>query len=129
MLTAINYQYEQIELFPKATKAEIQKAKELLEEYEQAIQIRSGFEKESIEDLSETEKASYHKCVRKIKQIERAVRIISDLEVRTITEYRYIKCNTYTETIQEFTKYMDDRTVDRKLKKGIRSVAETLKLF
>lgn len=129
MLAMVDERFEQIELFPRASAAEIEKAKELLDEYEQSIRLRSVLEEESIEELSETERASYRKVVAKIKRIERAVKLILDEEVRGIIEFRYINGNTYTTTVHHYTKMMDDRTVDRKLNKGIESVAESLKLF
>lgn len=122
-------QAEQIELFVRATMADIQSTKEILEEYEQSARIRSILEEERIEELSEVEQALYRKCVNKVKFIERAVKLIIDSEIRNIIEYRYIYGNSYKLTLQHFTQMMDDRTVDRKLNKGIRSVAESLKLF
>ncbi|WP_144940138.1 hypothetical protein [Paenibacillus sp. 32O-W] len=119
----------QLELFPKATAQEIQKAKQLLEEYEKCLAIRASFERDGIEQLSEAERVSYQKCIDKIKKIERSVKSILDQEVKEIIDYRYIQCHNYTSTVYHFSKKMDDRTVDRKLNKGIESIAETLKLF
>lgn len=119
----------QLELFPKATEEEIKRAKELLEEYEKCLAIRTNFENDGLENLSADELKTYQKCIVKIKRIERAVKTILDSKIREIIEYRYIKCNNYTATAYHFTKEMDDRTLDRKLNKGIETVAEMLKLY
>ncbi|MFB9326980.1 hypothetical protein ACFFSY_13715 [Paenibacillus aurantiacus] len=119
----------QLELFPRATAEQIEKTKRLLEEYQSCARICAAFEEEGIETLCETERASYNKSTSKVKRIRRAVKLIFDREIREIIEYRYLQENTYTDTIQQFTKAMDDRTVDRKLNKGIEAVAESLILF
>jgi len=120
--------FEQLELFPSATRSEVDQTKELLEEYEQCLLLRDTFE-EDLQDLDESELESYKECVRKIKKIKRAAKSILDPTIREIIDYRYIQCNTYTSTVYHFASKMDDRTVERKMIKGIETIAEILKIY
>lgn len=120
--------HDQLELFPIASESEVERTKKLLEDYQQLLHTTKTLA-EDLDDLSETERASYEKDIRKLKRVERAVKCILDPSIREIIQYRYIDGNNFTSTVIEYANMMDDRTVGRKLNKGIRSVAEILKTF
>lgn len=118
--------FDQTELFPSATIDEIRKTKELLsnyQKYKRTVLTLQG------EDLTPNQQKALRDSRRNMIEIERAVNLILDPEVREVVRYRYIEGHSYTATVAHFARMMDDRTVDRKLNKGIESVAEALKLL
>jgi len=120
---------EQIELFPRATDDDIALARALLVEYRRCVKRVEVYEKVDLDDLEPSEKRAYDQCKRKINILNRAVELIIDHEIREIMWFRFIEGNSYSNTMLKFTSIMDDRTVDRKLNKGIEAVAESLKIM
>ncbi len=117
----------QINLFPEASKQDIIEAKNKLRKYKKTKRLRDELEA-SEEPLTENEILALKESKRVMSEIERAVNIIIDPDVREVVTYRFIEGHSHKLTVLNFQSKMDDRTVDRKLIKGIESVAETLLL-
>ncbi|MOA54764.1 hypothetical protein D3C78_1784380 [compost metagenome] len=60
--------------------------------------------------------------------IDRAVNLIQEDDVKRMIDVRYIKGQPHHVTIARFEVWHPS-TVDRKIKKGIESIANTLKLW
>jgi len=109
--------------FPVATKFDIANAKSKLESYVD--------DKMKVEDFNENPPETEEQriindiLIKKTRYIERAVKQIRNQEVKRIIEYRYIQGRSHAETVIRFSLYCD-RTVDRKIELGIKSVANTL---
>jgi hypothetical protein len=78
--------------------------------------------------LAMEDKKAYEECNALVKLIERAVGCILDVEARDAVYYRYIKGCSYKETLLFMKRGVKSATVDRRLKTGIDSVANTLKM-
>jgi hypothetical protein len=121
---------DQLDLFPRATEGDIRKAKRLLEKYKWAKRMCSVLEEGDVDSLHPKQQTFYRHWRQIVLDLDRAVKIILDPEVQEVLQYRYIEGHPYHLTVQHFIKKpMDDRTVDRKLNKGIESIAETLLLL
>lgn len=57
-----------------------------------------------------------------------AVKMMMDEDVRRVMEFRFLRRNTRWRTVSWFN-CVTDRSIDRRIVKGIMSVAETLKLL
>ncbi|MBO7747371.1 hypothetical protein I8J29_24605 [Paenibacillus sp. MWE-103] len=112
--------FEQLELFPSVTDIEVRFTKKLLESYKKMRLLVNG---------TENTTPKYLEASRLIGQVEQAVGLILDDEAKRIVEFRFLKGNTHKATVLFFSGMMSDSTVDRKLNKGIESVAETLKFW
>lgn len=148
----------QSELFPVASKAEIEKTKFWLEKYKHMVQIKLEFklnEKElqqvaidgevarriDQEDLHADKTANavvllekqrwvYEQYSYYTRQLQRAAALIQDPDEREAVDYRYMKYHTFKETALYFRRSIGDAsTVRRKINKGIESMANTLKLL
>lgn len=147
----------QTELFPKATKVEIQRTKFLLDKYRSMEILMADFE-EHKEDmrmaaidgevarridqndlhadktanatiLAEKQRWVYQQYDFYTRHLNRAAALIQEEEARKAIEYRYLKGYSFTETVLFFRKSMSDSTVRRRLAEGTESVANTLKLL
>lgn len=148
----------QTELFPKATKAEIERTKFLLgkytsmrmlmedfEEHEQEIQqvaidgeVARRIDQEDLHAdktanaavLAEKQRWVYEQYNFYTRQLHRAAALIQDRYEREAIDYRYMHKHTFKETALYFKRSVGDAsTVRRKINKGIESMANTLKLF
>jgi hypothetical protein len=63
------------------------------------------------------------------KAIERAVGLITDSDARIAVSCRYLQGMTYKETLSNMHKGEKSSTMDRKIKFGLASTANTLKLW
>lgn len=63
------------------------------------------------------------------KAIDRAVGLITDNEARMAVTYRYIQGLSYKETLIKMHRGEKSTTMDRKIKHGLASTANTLKLW
>ncbi|OPA77456.1 hypothetical protein BVG16_13445 [Paenibacillus selenitireducens] len=117
---------EQLELFPRATKEDIEATRQLLDEYVACVNNVKVLEEDGIEKLDPEEKKTYDKSVYKINRLNRAVKLIVNQDIREIIKYRYIEGNGHSLTIQKYAKVMDVSTVNRKINKGIESIADSL---
>lgn len=147
----------QLELFPSAGEEDIKKALHMLKQYiELRLQVEDfkKYEEEikqtiyegeiarRLEDdelyankpanaviLAMNQKRAAEECEVIKKAIDRAVGLISEEEARIAVYYRYIKGFSYKETLLTMSRGVKSTTMDRKLKFGITSVANTLKLW
>lgn len=116
----------QMELFPKTNRQDIQVAKSLLNRY---LRMRKTSELLlQREDITDKERQVAEEYKKKADAIELSVRMIMDDEVRRVMEYRFIKGFPRWGTVLHFSN-ITDRSVDRRIDRGIESVAETLKLI
>lgn len=147
----------QLELFPSATEEDLTKALRLLKQYvELKLQVddykahedeirQTIYEGEIARKLEADElyankpanaiilainqKRAAEECEVIRGAIERAVSLIRDEDARKATHFRYIKGYSYSETLMFFNRGIKSTTMDRKLKLGLASVANTLKLW
>lgn len=117
----------QLEFFDEeATPEEIEQAKSLLKRYRRHKDIL--VELERMGNLSEKQKTAYNLYLRLNQAIERSVRLIIDPDIRKAIGMRFIDGVRRKEVVFHF-RSMDASTVDRKINKGIASVANSLKIF
>lgn len=148
----------QSDLFPIASKAEVEKTKFWLEKYTHMVQIKLDFEQYEKamqqvaidgeaarridqEDLHADKTANavvllekqrwvYEQYCFYTRQIQRAAALIQDSDEREAVTYRYLEGRTFKETAIYFRRSIgDESTVRRKINKGIESMANTLKLL
>lgn len=145
------------ELFPKASKQEIQRTKFLLGKYKHMMILIQDFEENEIElkqvaidgeaarridqeDLHADKTANATILIEKQRwvyqqyqfythQLRRAWSLIQDPEEKRAIEYRYIKGYSPKETLLFFRHSMSDSTIRRKIIDGAESMAESLKLM
>ncbi|MCY9593736.1 hypothetical protein PC41400_21650 [Paenibacillus chitinolyticus] len=117
--------YMMEELFPKATKADIARAKEDLRKYREDKQKVLLFESEPPE--TEIQIRRQAALIKSTRRIERAISQITFADVRSVMEYRFLKGNSRAATILYFSGWhCCEKTIDRKITEGILSVADTL---
>ncbi|WP_025684555.1 hypothetical protein [Paenibacillus maysiensis] len=117
--------WEQVSLFPKANKSDIQLARSLLNRY---TRMRKTVDSLSARNaIGGKERLVMEEYKRKTEAVEMAVSLIMDDNVRRVIEFRFIRGNTRWGTVKRFES-ITDRSVDRRIVRGIESVAETLKL-
>lgn len=117
---------EQIDLFPRASSLDIQVAKKMLEGYSKLRSRIIASDSQGITSCNFISADKLQAGKQRLERIERAVALILDDEIRRIVEFRFLKGNKHKETVLFFSGAMHDSTVDRKIIKGIESVAETL---
>lgn len=117
---------EQLEWFPEATAEEVESVKSLLRRY--PLMRRTVNSLSQITQLTPKQEAVRQAYLEKIEVIELSVNLIMDDEVKRIIEFRFIKGNPRRSAIIRFN-MITDRTIDRKLKEGILSIANTLKIL
>ncbi|MCM3699212.1 hypothetical protein [Paenibacillus macerans] len=149
--------WEQGELFPKASKQEIQRTKFLLTKYTRMIDIMQDFEGNEMdlkqvaidgeaarridqEDLHADKTANATILIEKqrwvyqryqfyTQQLRRAWGLIQDPEARQAVDYRYLQGYSPKETLLFFRHSMSDSTIRRKVIEGAESMADSLKLM
>ncbi|MBP1992533.1 hypothetical protein [Paenibacillus eucommiae] len=119
----------QIELFQRATLADIKESKKHLKLFMKYQAMIAEFERRGLDTLSTQQHEVYQLLKNRVLNLQSAINLIIDAEIKEMIEYRYIKGNKHVVTIEHFAENMDDRTVERKLCKGIESVAESLKIM
>lgn len=125
---AMDWYGEQIELFPKATKSELKIAKAALSRYRRMKSVVDDFEVRGIDSLAPKQLAVYNAYKENVNVIDRTVNLIQDDDIKRMIDVRFIKGQPHHITISRFG-YWHPSTVDRKLNKGIESIANTLKLW
>jgi len=147
----------QSELFPKASKVEIQRTKFLLSKFTSMELLMADFEKHE-EDLhqvavdgevarridqedlhadktanaavlAEKQRWVYQQYSFYTYQLRRAATLIQEEEARKAIEFRYMQGHSFTETVLFFRRSMSDSTIRRRLAEGTESIANTLKLL
>ncbi|WP_346140169.1 hypothetical protein, partial [Streptomyces virens] len=114
----------QMELFPSANEDEIKYARLLLYRYARmrnAVNVLN-----SRATLTVKEKKVLEEYQRKTEGVELAISMIIEDDVRKVMEFRFIRGNTRWGTVKRFSS-ITDRSIDRRVVKGVKSVAETLK--
>lgn len=117
---------KQLELFPTANKSDIQAARSLLNRYTRMHRAAGILNSRTV--LTEKEQLVLAEYSQKADAVEMAVKMIMDDDVRRVMEFRFIRGNTRWGTVKRFCD-ITDRSVDRRITRGVESVAETLKLF
>ncbi|MDL1163926.1 hypothetical protein P0100_23290 [Yersinia pestis] len=145
------------ELFPTASKAEIQRTKFLLGKYKEMKMLMQDFEKFELdlkqvaidgeaarridqEDLHADKTANATILIEKqrwvykqyqfyTRQLHRAWALIQDDDEKKAIDYRYIQGYSRKETILFFRRSYSDSTVKRKIDEGTECIANTLKLM
>ncbi|ETT33289.1 hypothetical protein [Paenibacillus sp. FSL R5-808] len=117
---------EQMEIFPSITDDDKVAAKYLLQRYGRMIGIVRGLAKKKL--LTEKECQVYSEYSKKTEALEMAVSLIIDDNVRRVMEFRFIRGNSRWGTVKRFN-FITDRSIDRRIVRGVESVAETLKLI
>ncbi|MDQ6418687.1 hypothetical protein RB620_04470 [Paenibacillus sp. LHD-117] len=116
----------QLDFFEEATSEEIERAKSLLKRYRRHKDLLAELER--MGNLSDKQQAAYNLYLRMNQAIERSVRLIIDVEIRETIKMRFIDGVRRKEVVWHF-RSMDPSTVDRRINKGIISVANSLKIF
>lgn len=113
------------QLFPEATDVEVNETKYYLDEYKRFKKVVNELGREN--ELSAEQQQKYIAAKKFTDLFERVVRLIPEDDVRKMVEKRYIKGDSFTIVVAHFSSIMHPDTVNEKLKKGIKTVANTLK--
>jgi hypothetical protein len=117
---------EQMELFPSAKNEDVEAAIKLLEEdYRQWIASVKVLSKIKEPTPEQQEKLDAYQ--EKIDIVNTTINGILDEEARNIIRHRYIKSERRKNTVAHFRGIMSESTIDRRIEKGILSIANTLK--
>lgn len=115
-------------LMLKATPEDKSKTKFLLEKYVLMKVFIRDFDKYESE---ETKKRHYiyqaYTCVTHL--IERSHAMIKDTDEKKMLRFRYLEGHTHKETLSEFREIWSDKTIERRLRSGIITVAVALKMI
>lgn len=115
-----------MELFPSANEDEIKLTRMLLCRY---VRMRKAVDVLSNRpNLSIKEKNVLEEYREKSGALELAIGMILEEDVRKVMEFRFIRGNTRWGTVKRFSS-ITDRSIDRRVVRGVKSVAETLKLI
>lgn len=116
----------QLDFFEEATVEEIEQAKSLLNRYRRQKDMLAELER--MGNLSAKQQAAYNIYLRTNQAIERSVRLIIDPDIRKAIQMRFIDGARRKEVVRHY-RYMDPSTVDRRINRGIISVANSFKIF
>jgi len=116
----------QLEFYEEATAEEVKIAKSLLTRYRRHKDLISELEK--IENLAPKQKKAYNAYLNSNQAVERAVRLIVDQEIKKAIHMRYIDGVRRKDVVIHY-RFLDPSTVDRRINRGIESVANSLKFF
>ncbi|MBM6385654.1 MAG: hypothetical protein JSY10_16975 [Paenibacillus sp.] len=116
----------QMELFPKADRTDYEFARSMLKRFLRMRQTSEALQNRAL--LTEKEQQVKVEYQQKADAVEMAVNLIQDDGVKKVMEYRFIRGFPRWGTVNKFHN-ITDRSVDRRIVKGIESVAETLKLI
>lgn len=116
----------QLEFYEEATIEEVKQAKSLLTRYRRHKDLIAELEK--IENLAPKQNRAYNAYLRANQAIERSVRLIVDSEIKRAIQMRYIEGIRRKDVVIHY-RFLDPSTVDRRVNRGIESVANSLKFF
>ncbi|RXZ77270.1 hypothetical protein EBB07_33915 [Paenibacillaceae bacterium] len=103
-------------LFPVATTADVVKVRIMLTDYKKALRrLRNAPAEQPLQ-------------IQALRNLERAVDAILDPEIRSIMQYRFIQGHPRKAAIIKFN-LICARTLDRKIREGADSVANSLKTW
>lgn len=117
----------QMELIPSANDRDIDRVVELLTfdypQWKATLKVLNNLEGVTAEQASK--QASYSI---QISAVETAINAIMDKEARDIINHKYVKATRRKYTVARFrNEGLSESTVDRRIKKGLKSIANTLK--
>ncbi|MDX2330451.1 hypothetical protein GOL43_34010 [Sinorhizobium medicae] len=116
---------DQMELFPSATADEIKYVRQQLKKYpEMRRTITVLSQKPALNDIEQKVLAKYK---RKTEALETAIQCILDDEIREILHYRFILHHERWAAVSKWSRFTD-RSLDRKVRDGVKAIAGTLKL-
>lgn len=151
--------FGQLELYPSINEKDIERTKFLLSKYCRMIKIMKDYEnhREDLEAttiegetarriegsdlhadktansviLTEKQKWVYGKYKEITAHIRRAHGLIDDHEEKQVIAYRYLEGHPYTKTVVHFESNFEmlEETTKRRLRGGIESIADSLKLW
>ncbi|BBI32472.1 hypothetical protein [Cohnella abietis] len=116
----------QLEFYEEATAEEVKQAKSLLTRYRRHKDLIAELEK--INDLAPKQKKAYNAFLAANQAVERAVRLVVDQEIKKAIHMRYIDGFRRKDVVTHY-RFLDPSTVDRRINRGIESVANSLKFF
>jgi len=98
------------------TKEDIHNTKTLLENYIKLKQMVKVLNENSNDETHVQQCAVYQNQIRKMKI---ALNCMVDDELREIVEHRFFKGFRFKDTVNHYANIMDERTVSRRINKGI----------
>ncbi|MFX3631867.1 MAG: hypothetical protein ACE3L7_07280 [Candidatus Pristimantibacillus sp.] len=116
----------QLNFFEPATEEEISQTKSLLMRYRRHKALIT--ELEQIRDIAPKQKKAYNAYLNATTAIERAVRLIIDQDIKRAIQMRFIDGVRRKDVVIHY-RFLDPSTVDRRINKGIESIANTIKEF
>jgi len=116
----------QLNFFEPASEEEIKHVKALLSRYRRYKAVIT--ELEQMEQLAPKQIKAYNAYFLATASIERAVRLIIDQDIKKAIQMRYIDGKRRKDVVTHF-RFLDPSTVDRRINKGIESIANTIKEF
>lgn len=117
----------QLDIFGEATAEEIEQAKSLLKRYRRQNDLLTELER--MGNLSAKQQSAYNVYLQMNQAIERSVRLIGDHDIRKAIQMRFLEGVRRKEVVYHFRSKMVESTVDRRINKGIISIANSLKFF
>lgn len=115
-----------MKMFPSATKTEIEETRRILKHYVRIRQTTKALQEK--EALTEKEHQVLTDYKKKADAVEMAINLIQDEGVKKVMDFRFIRGNSRWGTVKRFES-ITDRSVDRRIVRGVESVAEILKLI
>ncbi|MCY9758952.1 hypothetical protein M5X06_28010 [Paenibacillus alvei] len=116
----------QLEFFPRATEEDVKTVKALVEEYPTKCRRVDVLSKKA--ELTPLERKIYGAYLNDIENVETAIESIADDEIRQIMKYRFILNHPRKSAVVKWRTFTD-RTLDRKVVEGFKSMADVLKLY
>lgn len=116
----------QLNFFDPATDEEIKQTKSLLMRYRRHKSLI--IELERVGELAPKQKIAYNAYLNATVAVERAVRLIIDQDIKQAIQMRFIDGVRRKDVVIHY-RFVDPSTVDRRINKGIESVANTIKEF
>lgn len=116
----------QLNFYEPASEEEIKQTKSLLMRYRRHKAII--VELEQIGELAPKQKKAYNAYLSATLAIERAVRLIIDQDIKRAIQMRFLDGVRRKDVVTHF-RFLDPSTVDRRINKGIESIANTIKEF
>lgn len=114
-------------VLPRVTKQDKQATKDLLRDYPKMCQMVMGLSHK--QELTQQEQQIHDSYKHLAEHVLLAHSLILDDEVKRIIEHRYFKSRSYVLTSIQFRSIMSERTIDRRIEKGVTMITETLKLW
>ncbi|GGJ11326.1 hypothetical protein [Paenibacillus hunanensis] len=115
---------EQMQWLPEANPDEYLAARSLLRRYKYMKKAVTGLQQ--MGTLTLKQQCKLREYADKVANMELAVSLILDPEVRDITDHVFLQGNNRQTAIYKL-RWHTERTVDRRIRRGVISVANTLK--